>query len=211
MRGSSRAIDARFVSQAHETRAGENDGVELPALEPSQARVDVAAQGLDRQVRPRRQELRLTAQTRGAESCAGGQLGDAGGVGAAEQSVPGVGALEQRRDGEAARQLRRDVFHRMHRDVRTPLIERDLELLDEQALAADRREAPVLDAVALRGHGLELHREPLVRPPEQRGHVLGLPQGQRALARGDPQHRAVGSRGHEAAAFASGKSADFSR
>ena len=40
----------------------------------------------------------------------------------------------------------------MHREVGAPLFHGDLELLDEQALAADLGERPVEDLVALGGH-----------------------------------------------------------
>ena len=47
----------------------------------------------------------------------------------------------------------------MHRDVGEVVVERDLELLDEKALAADLRERPVEHAIALCRHADDLDRE----------------------------------------------------
>ena len=65
---------------------------------------------------------------------------------AASSRAPNVASVELRR------QHHRHVLHRVHRDVGAALVERDLELLDEEALAADLRERPVEHAVALGGH-----------------------------------------------------------
>src|SRR5690606_24445245 len=55
--------------------------------------------------------------------------------------------------------------------------------LDEQALAADLGQAPVEDLVAERGHAKQ--GNPVAARAQKRLHMLGLPQGQAAFARGD--------------------------
>jgi len=82
----------------------------------------------------------------------------------------------------------------MHGDVGALLLERHLEFLDEQALAADGGEAAVKNAVALSHHGHEFHLESGMGAAQQPGDMLGLPESQLTLARGDAQRRPV-SRG----------------
>ena len=77
----------------------------------------------------------------------------------------------------------------MHRDVGAPLLERHLEFLDEQALAADGREAPILNAIAFSHHRHEFDSRSGMRPAQQGRDVLGLPESKLALAGGDPQRR----------------------
>ncbi len=60
---------------------------------------------------------------------------------------------------------------------------RELELLHEQALAADLAQGAVEDLVAARGHAQQADRMAFFL--QQRLHVLGLPQGQPAFARGN--------------------------
>src|SRR5690606_14358321 len=63
----------------------------------------------------------------------------------------------------------------------------DLEFLQEQALAADLGERAVEDLVAARGHRHEVDRETRMQGAQSGSDVLGLPQRERTLARGDPQ------------------------
>ena len=72
----------------------------------------------------------------------------------------------------------------MHRQMRAAFFQRVLELLDEQPLAAHLRQGAVEDLVALRRHAEQLDAHAEARH-EQVAHMLGLPQGQAALARGD--------------------------
>jgi hypothetical protein len=75
-------------------------------------------------------------------------------------------------------------------EVGAAFFQRHFEFLDEQALAAHLGQRAVQDLVALGGHAQQLH---LVAPgPQQRLHMLGLPQRQLAFARGD--HDGVGDK-----------------
>jgi hypothetical protein len=67
-------------------------------------------------------------------------------------------AREDRRERETFRHVHRHVLQRMDRKVGALFLERLLELLDEQSLAADRRQAPVENPVALRRHAEQLDR-----------------------------------------------------
>ena len=53
---------------------GEQESVELTAIEPCQARADIAAQFADDKIRAQGAQLRLPAQTRGADASAAGKL-----------------------------------------------------------------------------------------------------------------------------------------
>jgi hypothetical protein len=109
------------------------------------------------------------------------------------ETVARVAALERSRDREAGGQRRRHVLHRVHGDVGRAGVERLLELLDEEALPAGSREAPVLDAVALGHDRDEAHHEARMQGDEAGGDVLGLPQGEPA-----PSRRNAKLRGHPA-------------
>ena len=73
----------------------------------------------------------------------------------------------------------------MHRDVGASLVERDLELLHEKALATDLRQGPVQDAVALGGHCDQLDGGARIAAAQRRRDHLGLGDGEAAFARGD--------------------------
>ena len=109
-----------------------------------------------------------------------------------QERVVRIGARQHRRDAEARRQLARHVLHRVHGDVGAAFLHRDLEFLDEQALAADLRERAVLHAVALRAHRHELDGQVGMRGPQQRGDVLGLPERELAAAGGDAERLGQG-------------------
>ena len=102
-----------------------------------------------------------------------------------DEGVARVLARPEGQHRETLREIHRHVLHRVHRDVGEVVGERDLELLDEQPLAAHLREGPVEDAVALGGHARDLDLEPGVALLEARGHVLGLPHRELAFAGGD--------------------------
>ena len=104
-----------------------------------------------------------------------------------DQRVAGVAPLGHRGQHEARHGGRRQVLGRVHGEVGPPVEHRGLHLLDEHALAA---QLPDRDVEPLVGHRLdddELDVEAGLGGPEQRGHVLGLPAGQRAAARGDAE------------------------
>jgi hypothetical protein len=89
--------------------------------------------------------------------------------------------------GRTRRQIGGHVLHRMYRDVRTPLLDRDFQFLDEQAFAADLRKASVLDAVPLGGHRYELHLQSRVRLAQKGCDMLRLPEREFAFSSGYPE------------------------
>src|SRR5690606_38853386 len=153
------------------------------------ARLDVAAHRLDAQVGARMPELRLASQAGRADDAARGNLVDAHVIGRHE-GVEWVLALQHGDDLEALRDLCGDVLHGVHRDVRPPFEHGALELLDEQALAADLGQRRVEDLVATRCHRHQLDGQARVVAAQQRRDMLGLPEGEAALPGRDPD-RAV--------------------
>src|SRR6185369_10332884 len=67
-----------------------------------------------------------------------------------------------------------------HRELGAAFLERRLELLDEQALAADLGQRAIEDLVAAGRHAQQLDLHALLL--QQRLHVLGLPESEAALA-----------------------------
>ncbi len=106
-------------------------------------------------------------------------------------------------------QIARHILHRMYGNVGPAFLESGFQFLDEQALAADGSQAPVLNTIALGRHRHQFDLEPGVGAAQQGGHVFCLPECQRALARGDSQRRR--SAAHVDPVGPSGKSADFKR
>ena len=74
------------------------------------------------------------------------------GVAVRDEGVARVLALEHGGEREARRQVHRHVLERVDGEVGAAVVERGLELLDEQALAADLGQRAVEDLVAARGH-----------------------------------------------------------
>ncbi len=138
-----------FEAEALKPGQRQQGRVALARFELAHPRVRVAAQGHDLQVRPVHQHLRRPAQRRGADPRALGQVHQRLGMGG-EEGVARVVALEDAGDGEALGQPRLHVLHRMDGDIHLVRVERLLQLLGEQALAADLGERPVEDLV---GHG----------------------------------------------------------
>ena len=200
--------DARFQSQPGQARAGEHDGIHFPRIVPPQPGIDVAAQGFYFQVGAGGQQLRLAPQARGADARAARQVVESGRFGSDER-VAGIRPVEHRGDDEAFGKIAGQILHRMHGDVGTGLLERHLQFLDEQSLAADGGEAPILNAVTLGQQGYELNLESRMRLPQQHRDVMGLPESQLTLAGGDAQRR-NGRRVHAESGLG-GNSADFSR
>ena len=73
----------------------------------------------------------------------------------------------------------------MHREIRPPFFERQLQLFDEQTFAAHLGEAAVQNLIALGGHAQKGHG--VAKALEQGFDVFGLPQSQAALAGGNGQ------------------------
>jgi len=77
-------------------------------------------------------------------------------VAVGHERVARVLAFEHRREFESLGQFHWNVLERVHRQVRSPLLECGLELLDEQSLAADLGQRPVENLVAACRHAQQL-------------------------------------------------------
>jgi len=75
----------------------------------------------------------------------------------------------------------------MHREIGAAVEQGGFEFLDEQALAAHLGQGAVQDLVAARGQRQQLDAARRVARAQQIAHMLGLPQGKPAGARGDGQ------------------------
>jgi hypothetical protein len=182
----------RHVGQAQtdQARPSEDDGVDGALAALSETRIDVAAKGHDLEVGPLFEQLHPATQRRRADAAARRKLGERL-TALRDQDVARVFACGNAADDEPGRELGWNVFHRVHGDVRAPREQGLLDLLDEQALAADLSEGPILHAIARR-----LHRELLDRKlgiePGQGGHERArLREGELASARGvdEASHR----------------------
>ena len=96
------------------------------------------------------------------------------------EGIARVFALQHLSKLEAFGQVDRHILERMHRELRAPFFERGLELLDEQAFAADLRERSVEDLVTARGHAQQRHGHAEALR-QQVSHMLRLPQGEAAF------------------------------
>ena len=132
--------------------------------------------GTTLQVRPALQQLRLAAQRRGADDAALRQLGKRSAP-ARDQRVARILARQRRGEDDRLRQPRRQVLDRMHRQIDPPVQQRLVDLLGEQALAADLGQRPVEDPVAGGLDDDHLDRRP-ARP---------APAGSAAAARRSPR------------------------
>ena len=81
--------------------------------------------------------------------------------------------------------MNRHVLERVHRDVRLAFEQRHLELLHEQALAADLRKRRIEQYVALGAHGLELDLETGMGGTQPARNMFRLPHGEATFAGGD--------------------------
>jgi hypothetical protein len=125
----------------------EHGGVELTVVDLANARVDVAAQGHVLEIGAHRAQQHAASQARGAHLRPGGQIGELAAL-ARDQRIARIFAGRDRREDEARRQLGRDVLHRMHGEIGLAGDERFLDLLEEDAFAADLVERAIDDAVA---------------------------------------------------------------
>ena len=134
--------DLALEPEPVEPARGEHDRVEASLASLAQARVDVAAQRLDREGRVEREQLRLAPHGRGADPHPRAELGRAA------QCIPRILAAEIGPDREAVGIRRGQVFRGVNRDVDAPVEQRLLELLDEDATRADLAERTRAVAVA---------------------------------------------------------------
>jgi len=104
-----------------------------------------------------RRRLEVPAQARSADNGARRQLVDTGEA-TGDEGVAGILARRDRRQHEALGHLHRHVLQRVNREIGVSVLHGDLELLDEQALAADRRQRPIEDLVTARAHAKDIDR-----------------------------------------------------
>ena len=189
-------------AQAAQAGIGQQDRIGLARRQLRQPGVDIAAQHLDVQVGAAVERLRLAPQAGGAQLRAQRQVFQLLRA-AAQEGVARVLALGHGGDAEALGQQRRHVLHRVDRAVDAALDERLLDLLGEEALAADLQQAAILDPVA-RGGDDDQRRDALdvrrVRRvgAQRRGdaalHVAGLGQAELGAAGADTHLAGVGGR-----------------
>ncbi len=170
-------------AQAHQAGRGQHDRVVAAFVELAQAGVEVAAQRRHAQVGTQRQQLRHPAQAGGAHQRALRQFGDRRPL-RRNEGIARILAIQHRHQLEAGGQLHRHVLERVHGQVRGARFQRGLELLDEQPLAADLGQRAVDDLVAARGHSQQRSGQPQATP-QQRLHMLRLPEREAAFAGGD--------------------------
>jgi hypothetical protein len=175
-----------------QARDRQQGSVHLTFGELAQTRVHVAAQGNHREVRADAQHLGLAAQAGGAQHGALGQIGQPSAV-AREKGIARVLARQNRGNRQTGRQPGRHVFHGMGCDVDGPGQQGFLDLLGEQALAADLGQRPVAHPVA---GGLDCHDlhgagdcQGSVRFGQAAFYLPRLGQGQWATARADAKDR----------------------
>jgi hypothetical protein len=109
---------------------------------------------------------------------------------AADEHIARVFAREHGHDREPRRQQGRQILRRMHRQIDLVRDQGLLDLLGEQALAADLGERPILDHIAAGADDLELEclGGKTMGARQLRPDHGGLRQRQRAATRSDPKH-----------------------
>ena len=73
----------------------------------------------------------------------------------------------------------------MYRQIGPPFGHRHFQLLDEQALAADRGQRPIENLITARGHAEDGDLRLRIAGCEAGADMLGLPQGKARFARSD--------------------------
>ncbi len=187
--------DGRRLAEPVETGAREEDpverlGVVLGELEPLQARLDVAADLRDLEVRTEREHLGRAPGARRAESRPPGELEELL-LPARAQDVPVVGPRERRREDEPLPDLGREVLERVNREVHVAALEGLLELLGEGAgpELGDRGDAVL---VALGLHDLHLDRHVGTGARDRLARQVRLRARERAAARSEEDRRSPG-------------------
>ncbi|OIQ74534.1 hypothetical protein GALL_438120 [mine drainage metagenome] len=176
----------RLQPQPLQAGSGQQDAGIPPFVELAQPGVEIAAQRFDAQLRKTRPDLRLPPQAGRAHHRARGHVGQAG-MAAAHPGVARILAFHHGSERKPRRQIHRHILQRMHRQIGEALLHCHFEFLDEQPLAADLRQRPVENLVALGGHAENAHLASGIERLQQIAHVLGLPQGKAAFARGDDE------------------------
>ena len=181
-------VDPLGEAESLQAGAGEDHGVEPLARELAQAGRNVAAKRRDLEVGAARPQLRGPAQAPGADPGADRQRRERGAALARDQRIARIRPLGKRHQRELRRQHGRQVLRAVHREIGPAVQQRVLDLLDEQALAAQLGERHRGETVAL---GLDRHQlgPAAERPLELIGHLARLGERELAGARGDAQRR----------------------
>src|SRR5579863_2208115 len=135
-------LDQLRFAQALESGRGQNDSVVFALFELSQARVDVAAQGMNIEIGADGLELSLPAQAGRAYARALGQLLETRIIPRAE----GITRILTFRDGgdfKSRRKFGRQVFQRVHGEINAASGQGFFSLLREHALGANHCQANV--------------------------------------------------------------------
>src|SRR5690606_36630743 len=178
--------DAAGVAEAAQPGGRQHRGVDLAGVDLAHAGRQIAWRGEQFEVRPQRAALAGAAQVRRADAVAGRQRRQRDAA-AADQRVARILALGGGRHGQAGGQLGRHVLHAVHREVGLAVEQRLLDLLDEQALAADLGQRAVDDAVAGGLDDEELDGEAGGGRDQAIADVVGLPEGELAAAGRDDE------------------------
>ena len=147
--------NARGEAEPLQSGGREDDRVVASLVELAQARVHVAAQRFDANTGMPLPQLGLAAQARRADDRSGGQRGDRFMI-IGNERVARIFARRDGREDEPLGYVHRDVLQRVDGKIGAPFAKRVLELLDEEALAADRGQRPVEQAIALRRDAQQL-------------------------------------------------------
>jgi hypothetical protein len=208
-----RRAAVHFLEKADPLHSGDGEygGIESAVKHRAHARVDVAAQFADLEVRPRPEQLRATAKRTRADHCAPRQRFDGRkAILSRDQRVARIAALDGDARIDARTSFSRQVFERMYGDVGAILEQRLFQFLDEHAVAADRRDAPVSHRVAFR-RDLDEHVRRALDAREQRRYEVGLSEREPAFTRGDAQGGGIRCRHGRRLPFARGSSGSHAR
>ena len=176
------------LAEALQAGIGEQRRIGLSFGELAEAGIHLATEDDDVEVRPKAADERLAAQRGRADGRALRQVEKAL-CRAADEGVADILARQEGREVQALRQLRRHVLGGVHGKVQRAGGKLRLDLLGEQALAADQRQRAVGDAVAGgREHDdLEHVFRQAVRRHQARTGLVGLGERQRAATGADPE------------------------
>jgi hypothetical protein len=170
-------MDPLGALEAVEASGGEDESIALSGGEFLEARVDVASNFDELDVRTEGKELGAAAGAGGADGSTEGQ-GVEGPVRLADPDVTGVGAFGDGGEGELRGQLGREIFERVDSEVDAPFFESFFDFFDEDAFAVEvgrRDEAGLLHAVA--GGAYDLEFDVVAGIAERIEDVIGLPEG----------------------------------
>jgi hypothetical protein len=146
-----------------------------PLFEFAQARIDVAAQGMNVEIGADGLQLRLAAQAGRAHARALRQVFDFR-IKPRAEGVARVLSFRDRGDFESRGKFGGQVFQRMHGEIDAAGGKRLFDFFGEHALGADHGEGNVGDLVAGGVDDFDFHF--MAARAQKRGDVVGLPEGQ---------------------------------